>query len=91
LGPRVLQVFYSVPLLQFCVASFFICKRSILFILFLMFSNVTSHCWAFDARHRPSSRELLVFLNGVTLQVPAVSRYSSIHSNNGFAILSEHL
>jgi hypothetical protein len=56
-----------------------------------MFSNVTSHCWAFDARHRPSSRELLVFLNGVTLQVPAVSRYSSIHSNNGFAILSEHL
>ena len=29
----------------------------------------SSHCWAFDAQHRPTSRELLVFLNGITLQV----------------------
>lgn len=30
-----------------------------------------SHCWAYEARQRPTSRELLVFLNGVTLQVVA--------------------
>jgi hypothetical protein len=83
-------IFCSLAAILRCV-FFHLLALIILFILFLMLTNVTSHCWAFDARHRPSSRELLVFLNGVTLQVPALSRHSSIHSNNGFAIVSEHL
>ena len=38
-------------------------------LLIIAFTHPPSHCWAFDAQHRPTSRELLVFLNGITLQV----------------------
>jgi hypothetical protein len=63
--------------------------RAFVFVFLYLHSLIrSSHCWAFDAQHRPTSRELLVFLNGITLQVSLVLARSLLrpHPKSNLAV-----